>query len=133
MRLFPIVGIALLAGCVTETPDVGPAAGRMAFSENCAGCHGPEGRGDGEYARAMSKAPPDLTLLAERNGGTFPRDRVMSVIDGYARGAHFAPEMPEFGAGDMGDTVVVEETPGIGTPVPSKLLALTNYLETIQR
>jgi hypothetical protein len=56
----------------------------------------------------------------------------MSVIDGFDRGAHFSPAMPEFGATDMGDTVIVERTPGIGTPVPERLLALADYLESIQ-
>ena len=32
---------------------------------------------------------------------------------------------------DMGDTVIVEKD-GIGTPVPAELLALTEYLESVQ-
>jgi hypothetical protein len=39
--------------------------------------------------------------------------------------------MPEFGALDLGPAVIVEDD-GIGTPVPATLLALANYLETIQ-
>lgn len=55
----------------------------------------------------------------------------MSTIDGLDRGSHFSNAMPEFGAGDMGDTIIVEEN-GIGTPVPAELLALTEYLEDVQ-
>ena len=39
------------------------------------------------------------------------------------RGAHFSVAMPEFGAGDMGDTIIIERD-GLGTPVPERLLAL---------
>ena len=71
-------------------------------------------------------------MIAARNGGMFPRDRVMSTIDGLDRGAHFSTAMPEFGAGDLGDTVIVEDG-GLGTPVPMQLLALTDYLESLQQ
>ena len=40
--------------------------------------------------------------------------------------------MPEFGAAGLGETVIVEKD-GIGTPVPAELLALTEYLEGVQR
>ena len=77
--------------------------------------------------------PPDLTRLSARNGGEFPRDYVMSVIDGYHRGARFSAAMPEFGAGDMGPLITVKGPDGQGTPVPRALLALADYLETLQR
>ena len=114
-------------GCVEE-----PVDGRAAFKVDCAGCHGDDGRGGGRFSAGLDKQPPDLTGIAARNGGTFPRTAVMSIIDGLDRGAHFSPAMPEFGAGDMGDTVIVEQD-GLGTPVPARLLALTDYLELIQR
>jgi hypothetical protein len=56
----------------------------------------------------------------------------MSTIDGLDRGAHFSAAMPEFGAGDLGETIIVENE-GLGTPVPMKLLMLTEYLESIQK
>jgi mono/diheme cytochrome c family protein len=127
----PILFLAplALAACVQE-PEV---SGAMFFQDNCAACHGSDGRGGGAAAAGLDPAPPDLTRISARNGGTFPRDRVMSVIDGYTRGAHFNPAMPEFGATDLGETVIVEETPGIGTPIPVRLLALADYLQSIQR
>ena len=127
MRLhFAILALAL-AGCVEE-----PIDGRTAFMENCASCHGVDGKGDGPMARGLATAPPDLTLIAARNGGVFPTNQVMSTIDGLDRGEHFSAAMPEFGAGDMGATVIVEED-GIGTPIPMQLLALAEYLESIQQ
>ncbi|MEJ6401444.1 c-type cytochrome [Yoonia sp. 2307UL14-13] len=128
MRYFIILATMAMAGCVAEEP----IDGRKAFIADCAGCHGADGTGNGPDARALATTPPDLTTISARNGGTFPRDQVMSTIDGLDRGVHFSNAMPEFGAGDMGDTIIVERD-GLGTPVPERLLALTEYLEGIQQ
>ena len=112
--------------------DEEPVDGRTAYLENCASCHGTDGTGGGTAARGLTTAPPDLPSITARNGGGFPRDQVMSTIDGLDRGTHFSAAMPEFGAGDLGDVVVVEND-GLGTPVPLTLLVLTDYLESIQQ
>ncbi|WP_299821128.1 hypothetical protein [uncultured Jannaschia sp.] len=39
--------------------------------------------------------------------------------------------MPEFGARDLGDTVIVEND-GLDTPMPADVLALTASLRSIQ-
>ena len=127
MRTMVLLAVLGLAACVEEQID-GPSA----YQENCASCHGADATGGGPAARDLAVAPPDLTMIAARNGGVFPTDRVMSTIDGLDRGTHFSAAMPEFGAGDLGETVIVEED-GLGTPVPIKLLVLTQYLEAIQR
>ncbi|MFT5649005.1 MAG: hypothetical protein ACJAXK_001192 [Yoonia sp.] len=127
MRTIIILGALALAGCVdAPEPD-----GKQAFIENCASCHGLDAKGSGPMSRNLIQMAPDLTTLASRNGGIFPRDYVMSTIDGLARAPHFSGAMPEFGAGDMGDTIIVERD-GLGTPVPSELLMLTEYLEELQ-
>lgn len=123
------VGLMTLTGCVEE-PEV---TGRLAFAEDCAACHGADGTGRGMLASGLIVQPPDLTTLTRRNDGVFPRNEVMSTIDGFNRGGHFSAAMPEFGAGDMGPTVIVEFEEGIGTPVPQRLLALSDYLQSIQR
>lgn len=127
--LFLIAGATTLGACMPE-PEVD---GRLAFVENCASCHGTDGMGTGEMADLLTTAPPDLTTLSRRNGGVFPRDEVMSTIDGYRRGTHFSAAMPAFGDGDLGPTVIVENPDGTGTPVPILLLALSDYLQSIQR
>jgi mono/diheme cytochrome c family protein len=129
-RIFGGLAVILgLAGCVPD-PTVD---GRRAFIEDCSACHGTDARGGGSFGQQLIKVPPDLTGLALANGGTFPRDRVMSTIDGFRRGDHFSEAMPRFGEGDMGPTIIVEDENGIGTPVPARLLALAEYLETLQR
>lgn len=127
MRYFIFLAILGLSACVEDPMD-----GRTAYQDNCASCHGADAKGDGPAARALAVAPPDLTTISMRNGGAFPRDYVMSTIDGLDRGTHFDPAMPEFGAGDLGETTIVENE-GLGTPVPVKLLILSDYLESLQQ
>lgn len=131
MRPLPIALIAglSLTACVEEAPP----DGRALFAAQCAACHGDDARGAGPLADGLPAPPPDLTGLSARHGGMFPRDYVMSTIDGYSRGQHGAQVMPEFGAGDMGETIVVEDAEGHGIPVPANLLALTDFLASLQR
>ncbi|MEM7642543.1 MAG: cytochrome c [Pseudomonadota bacterium] len=125
MKPFLLLPLAL-AACQLQpaAPRTDPAHGQFLFQQDCAVCHGADATG-GDRA-------PDLTGLSARNGGLFPTTRVLAQIDGLGR--HGDPEavMPEFGAQDLGPTVVVEFEEGIGTPVPADLLALARYLETIQ-
>ncbi|CTQ34781.1 c-type cytochrome [Jannaschia rubra] len=129
LRPFLLVPAALLlAACndqgrLPDEASIAPARGAALFAEGCASCHGADGTGG---------QGPDLTGITAAAGGTFPRDRVMAQIDGLGRHGDPDAVMPEFGAAGMGNTVIVEEN-GIGTPVPADLLALANYLETLQR
>ena len=76
-----------------------PLEGAQIFRDYCAACHGTGGKGDGSAAPALRHAPPDLTLLAHRNGGKFPRDRVKAIIAGreQSASAHGSREMPVWG------------------------------------
>lgn len=133
MRHAILAGAGLLAlGACTEAEMPVASDGRALFMQNCAVCHGEDGKGDGPLARASTVAPRDLTLIALRNGDDFPRARIMSVIDGYARSDLSGQGMPEFGALLSGDTVPFDSGDGILTPTPRKLVALLEYLETIQ-
>src|SRR2546429_1117311 len=50
------------------------------------------------YARSLRKAPPDLTTLAKRHGGTFPEEYVTNVLRfGFRFSAHGSSEMPVWG------------------------------------
>jgi len=116
--------ILLLAACQPAPPtevQVDATRGAALFARDCAECHTADGSGG---------IGPDLTALGR--GDEFPAMRVMAQIDGLGRHGDPDAVMPEFGAGGMGDTVIVEED-GIGTPVPADLLALATYLRTIQR
>ncbi|MCR8549910.1 cytochrome c [Salipiger sp. P9] len=127
------LGAALgLAACVpNEMPQAGD--GRALFMEYCAVCHGGDARGDGELAREMTPPPKDLTRISQRHGGSFPRAMVLSTIDGYARSDLDGPTMPEFGELLEGDLVPLDTGDGTLTPTPRKLVALLEYLESIQQ
>ena len=73
-------------------------AGRDSFQMYCASCHGPAGHGDGPVASELRNRPADLSTLAQRNEGAFPRDRVRRLISGdTAVSAHGTSEMPVWG------------------------------------
>lgn len=122
--------VGLAACAVNEMPQ--PIEGAAIYDENCALCHGPTGRGDGEVSGDLTPAPSDLTKIAVRNGGTFPRARILSMIDGYSRADVPGQQMPEFGLLLEGDLVPVDTGDGRMTPTPRPLAALLEYLEAIQ-
>lgn len=124
-----VLALGPIAGCAVPEAEVG----RSFYDTNCAACHGPAGRGDGPVAAGLSRPVPDLTTLAERNGGVFDRNAVMSVIDGYYRRDDTNHPMPEFGATMEGRIVMVETAPGVFTPTPEVLVGLADYLEGLQR
>ena len=73
--------------------------GASLFQAYCASCHGPNGKGSGPAAGVLTVEVPDLTRLAEVNGGSFPADRVRAIISGDQPGtpAHGSREMPIWG------------------------------------
>jgi mono/diheme cytochrome c family protein len=131
-KAMAITGLVLLAGCKPDwMPE--PVEGQKLFADNCAVCHGTDARGGGELARDLPTAPPDLTLISARAGGSFPTAKVLSQIDGYTRMQGRDQVMPEYGALLEGDTVPVQLAEDEFSPVPRPLAALVAYLESIQR
>ena len=112
-----VIWLALPVGLVACGIDV--ATGKAVYDENCLPCHGVTGMGDGPFADKLLSPPSDLTVLAERNGGTFPAQYVNDIVDGHGRGDHFSGAMPEFA-----QTLGGEEL---------KLGPLVDYLETLQQ
>lgn len=128
MVLAALAATAALAAC---TPP-GPPTGKQLFAENCTACHGADGTGSGWVSAGLQRKPADLTGLSARNGGVFPMEAVLSTIDGFHRNPAFETAMPEFGSFFSGPMEQVE-LDGVMTPVPGPLLAVAEYLESIQR
>jgi mono/diheme cytochrome c family protein len=82
-----------------EKPLVGSIRGDNLFRAYCASCHGEDAKGKGPMATWLKVPPPDLTRIAARNGGKFPRERVDRVISGDETlpSGHGTRQMPVWG------------------------------------
>jgi len=98
---------------------------QVMFHEYCAVCHGDQGKGNGPAAEALSKAPADLTQIARKNGGQFPKVQVMRVIEGSDTvAAHGSRAMPIWGK-----VFRTLEGPEVET---LRVNALMDYIERLQ-
>jgi len=100
MALVTVAAMAGAQGARQSLPPLVPESlvGSVSFDLYCASCHGRSGRGDGPTAAALKTKPADLTVLATRNRGVFPRQRVLDFVEGSARAAgHGSAEMPVWG------------------------------------
>ena len=135
MRYFwGAAGIAMGLGAFSGSllaQDVGEvrAAGSGIFATYCAVCHGASGQGDGPLAGSLRVRPPDLTLLAKKNGGTFPKDRVTRTVDGRnpVKG-HGGADMPVWG-----DAFKQAKDGQTEAKVKEKIDSVVEHLETLQR
>lgn len=103
------------------------SSGKEMFTQYCAVCHGPGGRGDGPAADALKKKPADLTQLTKKNNGTFPELHVMNFITGdEVVAAHGNRDMPVWGS------LFGSLSPNDKGVVKLRVAALTDYVKTLQ-
>ncbi|MDS9468465.1 cytochrome c [Paracoccus sp. MBLB3053] len=119
----------LVAACAPEPKK--QTTGRMDFVTLCADCHGDEGKGDGPLAESLTPRPIDVTQVAAKNGGVFPKARVMGHIEGFTMGRSESP-MPSFGDVLAGPTVPYDTGDGRAVPTSERLVALIEYVEGMQ-
>jgi mono/diheme cytochrome c family protein len=73
-------------------------SGEVMYRQYCAACHGVDAKGNGPAAPTLRVQPPDLTTLAKRNRGKFPRAYVTQVLRfGPGTSSHGSAEMPTWG------------------------------------
>jgi mono/diheme cytochrome c family protein len=84
---------------IEETHLISSLAGSDLYQAYCAVCHGKAAKGDGPMGRSLKIAPPDLTRIAKRNGGSFPKQRLEQILSGETEIAagHGTREMPLWG------------------------------------
>ena len=128
--------ILALAGCsalyaqnkvIKEVPAhmIPSLEGKDLYREYCAVCHGVDAKGGGPAAAALKRNPTDLTQLARRNGGTYPKLAVKMSITNNGAIEHGTVEMPIWGSvfsntgqdKDLGDM---------------RIMSLINYIGEIQ-
>lgn len=71
--------------------------GKREFENNCASCHGSDGKGNGPMVEFLRRSPPDLSLLAKNNQGILPINRMFDVIEGANVASHGSRDMPIWG------------------------------------
>ena len=119
-------------------PATNQLQGKNEYMNNCAVCHGAEGKGDGPFAEQLTKRPSNLTLLSKYNGGSFPETVIYQLIDGRrvttsdegdenykVEPFHGPKDMPIWGdefRNIEGDEVAVED----------RISSLLEYLKSIQ-
>lgn len=124
--------LLIISACTASMIDMPKPSGAQLFDKHCTSCHGQTGEGDGPLASGFAIPPSNLTLIRERNGGTFPTEDVMAQINGYA-GRHQLGGMPEFEEVLQSPDVDWTAPSGVVIPTPQALLALATYLESIQQ
>jgi len=123
-------------GAVQDAKDAPPEElnlvesldGPSLFQASCAACHGSEANGAGPAASALTTAPPDLTRISERNGGTFPFTRIEKFISGESlnEGAHGSREMPVWGP-IFGQIAWDQDLGSV------RIYRITKYIESLQK
>jgi len=107
----------------TASPD-----GAALFRTWCASCHGVTAQGNGALAPMLRRVPPDLTLIAGKNGGMFPTARIRRIVDGREVESHGDPDMPVWGSAfKSAKDGYTEES------VRARIDAVVAYLESIQK
>ena len=107
------------------------------FRANCAACHGWNGEGEGPIGELMIVKPPNLRLLAHRNGGTFPADTVIRTLEGNdIPRAHGTSRMPVWGDWFAAEAIADSLKEGAKRPPPDtvekRIQRLVDYLRSIQ-
>lgn len=108
--------------------------GQQEFDSRCASCHGKDGKGNGWLTYFITIQPPDLTLLAKKNGGILPVDRLYMSVSGDGVAIHGPSDMPAWGK------TYRNEAPDLYLGIPydsevysrGRILMLIEYINRLQ-
>ncbi len=132
---FVAVALAVAGLLATSNPAAGQTTsikrvmeGEQLFRTYCASCHGIDGKGGGPVAPALKQRPADVTAIAMRNHGVFPRDRIIRYVafGDPAPSAHGSKDMPVWGPNFMA------LAPGSFATVNERVESVVAYLASIQ-
>jgi mono/diheme cytochrome c family protein len=125
-----VVAIALLSAAYALAAEI---SGKADFDQNCASCHGTDGKGNGPALYTIPGVhPPDLTQLSRNNGGQFPTADVYNSIDGRKKvPSHERLTMPFWGVTMQSEGN--EFTPQSDAEVKKRINDIVSYIESIQQ
>ena len=128
-----LLGLAISLCAAQQKPpkkkNGAPASGAELYKQNCAICHGNDGKGGGPppASSPFTESAPDLTTLAQRHDGKFPAAYVADVLrSGVKLPGHGPVEMPVWGI------IFKATTKADEAQVTLRITSLTNYLKSIQ-
>lgn len=128
LLLTGVFGVTLAAQELRRDSPVlpGVTAGAELYRAYCASCHGLDGRGR-PAATSAHLAAPDLTTIARRRDGRFPRDEVRTlIVNGGTHAASHAPTaMPKWGA-------IFRAVAGDDGMAEARVESLLDHLERLQ-
>ncbi len=142
-----VVVTAVLVASVAAAPadDPGVTQGQQLFTQYCASCHGPTGKGDGPKAAATTPKASDLTQIAKGNEGTFPFYETMLIIEGRTPDAqnqdtslpglpkaHGSAGMPAWGEVFSRQELSKGTALDLQLQTTGKIMMITEYLQSIQ-
>jgi hypothetical protein len=84
-----LAALAILIAAMTLAQEAEPPSGAaneegpLLYRAHCLGCHGKDGKGGPPMADQLEWAPPDPTILASRNEGRFPCEKIVELVDGH--------------------------------------------------
>jgi len=129
-----LVGVAAIVAIqFAAKPAIAETPGKADYDQNCASCHGTDGKGNGSALYTIPGVhPPDLTLLSKNNGGTFPREDVTNAVDGRKKiPSHERLNMPFWGVTMQSEGK--EFTPESEAKVKQRIADLVSYIESLQQ
>jgi mono/diheme cytochrome c family protein len=127
---FLLIVLVLAANARTALAE----SGIQDYQNYCAACHGLGGKGDGPSRLTIPMNPPpnDLTVMAKKNGGTFPFDRVVDSIDGRKNiPSHARLQMPFWGT--TLQKPGSEFTPESDAEVKRRIESMARFVESLQQ
>lgn len=107
--------------------------GEREYAQSCSVCHGSAGFGDGEFAQFMTVPPADLTVLTKNNDGVFPFLKVFQIIDGRTIIRSHGSVMPIWGNTYQAEIGDAAGPYGAELMIRARVVALVDYVETLQR
>ena len=133
MRRF-VLGLGFLALLGTgPVAAQDPGIGARIFLNECATCHGLQGRGNGPMSPVLLVPPSNLTTLTRRHDGMFPVQRVVNRIDGRDPLVSHGSDMPIFGEFFDGvQNVALKAQNGQPILVSQPIADLVIFLQAIQ-
>ena len=122
--------VAVLVAGAAQAQDA--RIGERLYTRYCTACHGADGAGDGPMVRVLTVDPPDLTRLAAKNDGAFPRRRVIWRIEGRDPILAHGNEMPVYGDLLAGETLDIRAETGEVLHSTQPMADLLAFLERLQ-